>query len=309
MLMFLPAWLKGSLAALFFGLNTLFWTCSLYVFAVLKLLIPVPAIRRLCSRAMIWIAETWISGNGLDMALFHRIRWDVEGLDELRADRSYLVCANHQAWTDIVVLQKIFNKRIPFLRFFLKRELLYVPLLGLAWWALDFPFMRRYTKAQIAKDPRRRGQDLEATRRACERFRGSPVAVLNFLEGTRFSQEKHRRQASPYRNLLAPKTGGLAFVIGSMGDQFDALLDVTIFYPQGPANLWGLFSGKIDEVVVRVRRCPIPPELLGGRYQEDSEYRIRLQAWVRSIWEQKDRLVEELKAGARELAGPQETRA
>lgn len=308
MFAFLPAWLKGSLAALFFGLNTLFWTVMLYVFAILKLLMPVPVLRRFFSRVMVWIAETWISANSVDMALFHRIRWDIQGLEQLSPNRSYLVCANHQAWTDIVVLQKIFNKRIPFLRFFLKRELLYVPLLGLAWWALDFPFMRRYTKEQIAKDPRRRGQDLEATRRACERFRGSPVSVLNFLEGTRFSEAKHRRQASVYRNLLEPKTGGLAFVIGSMGDQFDALLDVTIFYPEGPANLWGLFSGKISEVVVRVRRCPIPPELIGGKYQEDSEYRIKLQAWVRSIWEQKDRLVEELKAGAHELAGPSGSR-
>lgn len=299
MLSFLPAWLKGSLAAAFFAVNTLFWSCVLYLFAIVKLLLPIKSFRDACSRVMARIGEIWISGNAVDMAIFHRMKWDVQGLDALNSERSYLVCANHQAWTDIVVLQKVLNRRIPFLRFFLKHELIYVPLLGLAWWALDFPFMRRYTKEQIAKDPRRRGQDLEATRKACEKFRGKPVSILNFLEGTRLTPEKYAKQKPSYRNLLTPKTGGLAFVIGSMGEHFDSLLDVTIYYPKGAKNLWGLFSGEISEVVVRIRRHEIPKELLGGSYQEDSEYRIRLQAWVRSIWEQKDQLLDELKAGTR----------
>lgn len=299
MLGFLPAWLKGSLAATFFAVNTLFWSCVLYVLAIFKLSIPVRAVRDACSRAMASVGEIWIDGNALDMALFHHIRWDVKGLEGLSRERSYLVCANHQAWSDIVVLQKVLNRRIPFLRFFLKHELIYVPLLGLAWWALDFPFMRRYTKEQISKDPRRRGQDLEATRKACEKFRGKPVSILNFLEGTRFTSAKYAKQKPSYRNLLTPKTGGLAFVIGSMGDQFDSLLDVTVYYPNGAKNLWGLFSGAMSEVVVRVHRYEIPKELLGGTYQEDPEYRIRLQNWVRSIWENKDALLSELKSGAR----------
>lgn len=294
MLSFLPGWLRGTLGAVVFGLNTLFWSLALYVFALIKLVIPVPFVRDFCSRTMAAIGESWISVNGWTMSVLHRIEWDVQGLEGLHRRGSYLVCANHQAWSDIVILQKIFNRRIPFLRFFLKRQLIYVPLLGLAWWALDFPFMRRYTKSQIAKDPRRRGKDMEATRKACERFRGQPVSILNFVEGTRFTETKHARQESPYKHLLQPKLGGLSFVLGSMGDQFDALLDVTIFYPDGRTDLWGLFSGRVRRVVVRVRRFEIPTELSQTATYEAPQGRTHLQSWVRGIWNDKDQLLEDL---------------
>ncbi|MEZ4565573.1 MAG: 1-acyl-sn-glycerol-3-phosphate acyltransferase [Desulfobacterales bacterium] len=50
------------------------------------------------------------------------IRWDVQGLEGFSTDDSYLVISNHRSWTDIFVLQHIFNHRIPFLKFFLKKE-------------------------------------------------------------------------------------------------------------------------------------------------------------------------------------------
>lgn len=283
MFSFLPAPIKGTVSFLLFGLNTLFWCLLLFLALPFKVFFP-----ELSNRWMVAIAQNWISCNTIEIKLMHRIRWDVKGLENLRPDRSYLVVSNHQSWIDIVVLQEVFNRRIPFLRFFLKQELIYVPILGLAWWALDFPFMKRYTKAYLEKHPEKRGQDLETTRKACERFKGAPISVLNFLEGTRFTPDKHRKQNSTYGHLLNPKIGGVAFVLEAMGEQFESLLDVTIQYPGGAESLWGLLSGQVDDVVVHVREIPIPRDLIGGKYLSDENFRERLQNWVRSIWSEKD---------------------
>jgi 1-acyl-sn-glycerol-3-phosphate acyltransferase len=185
------------------------------------------------------------------------------------------------------VLQKVFTRRIPLLKFFLKRQLLYVPVIGLAWWALDFPFMQRKGGAASR-------EDLERTRVACEKFRHVPTSVINFLEGTRFTQAKHDAQNSPFRRLLKPKVGGLAVALATLGEQFDAVLDVTIVYPAGPPTFWQLLTGHVPRVVVDVRRHAIPADLVGGDYISDPAIRQRMQAWVNTLWQEKDALIEML---------------
>jgi 1-acyl-sn-glycerol-3-phosphate acyltransferase len=176
-------------------------------------------------------------------AKFHLDPIDAVGFEALRDDGHYLVLANHQSWVDIVVLQTVLNRRIPFLRFFLKSELIWVPFLGLAWWALDFPFMKRYSRRTLARNPELAGKDIEATRRACEKFKGMPVSVMNFVEGTRFTAAKHGRQSPPYRHLLKPKAGGVAFVMDAMGSALHSVVDATIAYPAGIPTMLDLLSG------------------------------------------------------------------
>jgi 1-acyl-sn-glycerol-3-phosphate acyltransferase len=136
--------------------------------------------------------------------------WDVQGIAGLDPRGWYLVNCNHQSWADILVLQHLLTHRIPLLKFFLKQQLLWVPVMGLAWWALDFPFMRRHSEEVLKAHPELRGKDQEATRLACEKFSLIPTSVMNFCEGTRFTPTKHQRQQSPYRHLLRPKAGGIA---------------------------------------------------------------------------------------------------
>ncbi len=296
MLSFLPPFILAPFALLLFVLNTLFWGTLLYLVIPAKVLVPIRPWRARCTRLMTRMAEAWTAGNNLGLALTQRIQWDVQGAEGLARKASYLVSCNHQSWVDIVVLQKVFNRRIPFPKFFLKRELAWVPVLGGAWWALDFPFMRRHSSRYLKAHPEKRGADLETTRKACEKFKSSPVTVLNFLEGTRFTEEKHAKQGSPYRHLLLPKAGGAAFVLEAMGDKLRSLLDVTVIYPERPARFWDLFTGRIRRVVVRVRELSIPEEFLrGGSYLEDAKLRERFQAWVREIWNDKDALIERLK--------------
>ncbi|HVK61422.1 MAG TPA: acyltransferase [Bdellovibrionales bacterium] len=294
MVSFLPAWIKGILGFTLWTLNTAFWCVFIYIVAVFKLIIPINGFRKVCTDIMIVFAEIWIDGNGRLTHFLHKIRFDIQGVEGLDRNASYLVCANHQSWIDITFLQYVFNRRIPFMRFFLKKELMYVPFLGIAWWALDFPFMQRFSKEYLEKHPDMRGKDLETTRKACAKFQGSRISIINFLEGTRFTKAKHDAQKSPYKNLLKPKTGGIAFVIDAMGPQFKSLLDVTLFYPEGARSLWELFSGRVNEVVVRVRQLEIPQDMLGGNYLEDEAYRERLQEWLRTLWKEKDDLLSEL---------------
>ena len=294
MLNFLPAPLVGLIATLLMVLNVLFWVPILLFFAIIKLIIPAKRVRLMIDPLILRIAESWISGNSGWMALTQRTTWDVQGIDGLNYRSWYLVNCNHQSWVDILVLQHLFNRRIPLLKFFLKQQLIWVPIMGLAWWALDFPFMRRHSEEFLKKHPEMRGKDQATTRKACEKFARIPTSVMNFLEGTRFTPAKHLRQKSPYKHLLKPKAGGMALALNAMGDKFQAILDVTIVYPDGPIDFWQFLAGKLKRVTVRVRPLPIPQHLVQGDYAGDPAVREAYQQWVQQMWREKDVQIESL---------------
>ncbi len=295
MLNFLPPPLVALIAALLLVLNVLFWVPILLFFAILKLILPFKAMRLLIDPILLRIAEAWIAGNSGWMGLTQRTQWDVQGIDGLDYRSWYLVNCNHQSWVDILVLQHLFNRRIPLLKFFLKQQLIWVPIMGLAWWALEFPFMRRHTEEFLKKHPEMRGKDQATTRKACEKFALIPTSVMNFLEGTRFTRAKHQRQKSPYKHLLKPKAGGIALALNAMGDKFQAILDVTIVYPDGTPTFTQFLSGKLKRVIVRVRRLPVPQDLAQGDYAGDAAVREAYQQWVHQLWLDKDAQIEALK--------------
>ena len=288
--------LIGCTALLIFLSNTVFWCSVLLGVRLTKALVPVPAWKRFTTKVLMGIGSIWIDINSWGLRVTQKHRWDVQGLEGLTEGGWYLVSSNHRSMVDIVVLQRVFNHRIPFLKFFLKQRLIWVPFLGQAWWALDFPFMRRYSREELEKRPELRGKDLETTRKACDKFRLAPMSIINFLEGTRFSEAKRERQKSPYRNLLLPRAGGIAFVLSALGDRLTSFVDVTIAYPDGTPGFWGVLSRRLDRIVVRVKSIPIPPELIGGDYIGDAAYRERVQAWVRELWSRKDAEIDRLLA-------------
>lgn len=294
MLGFLPPVARGVIAFALLVLNTLFWCALLFLFALVKLLIPLDAARPALDRILNAIATSWIACNSGWMRATQRTRWDVQGVDALGYRGWYLVNSNHQSWVDIFVLQHLLNRRIPLLKFFLKRQLLFVPVMGLAWWALDFPFMRRHSGAYLKAHPEKRFDDLETARRACEKFARVPTSVMNFAEGTRFTPAKHAEQKSPYAHLLKPKTGALGLALGVLGAKFDSLLDVTIVYPAGAPSFWEFLCGRVPTIVVRVRQVPIPAEFAGGDYAADTAHRKALQRWLQRIWREKDETIARL---------------
>ncbi|MFO1313151.1 MAG: acyltransferase [Burkholderiales bacterium] len=290
----LPPLARGVIAALLLGLNTLFWCSALFAAALVKLVVPAERARATIDHVLNAIATRWIAGNSAWMGATQATAWDVVGIDRLDYGGWYLVTSNHQSWVDILVLQHLLNRRIPLLKFFLKRQLIYVPVMGLAWWALEFPFMRRHSAAALAKRPELRQQDVNVARRACEKFARVPTSVMNFVEGTRFTPAKHAAQESPYRHLLKPKAGAMALALEVLGSRFDALLDVTIVYPDGVPTFWEFMCGRVPRIVVRAQRVPIPPEIASGDYTNDPAYRKRFQQWLEVLWQDKDALVETL---------------
>jgi 1-acyl-sn-glycerol-3-phosphate acyltransferase len=279
--------LRGIISLTVYTLNTLFWSVFLFTVAVVKLLVPAEGFRRGCSAILDFIAMRWVGVNTLNMRFINRVKIRTKGTEALRAANWYLVVSNHQSWVDIMVLQNIFYRRIPLLKFFIKKELIWMPVLGLAWWALDFPFVKRYSRQILARNPHLRGQDIEITRKACTKFSQLPVSIMNFVEGTRFTPAKSRRQQSPYRHLLRPKSGGIALVLSTMGDQMTSILDVTIVYPQGAPRFWDLLCGQVEAVKVQVHEIPIR-RVPQGNYFDDDDFRAAFQQWVNELWQAKD---------------------
>lgn len=296
MLSFLPPVVRGAIAFVLLVLNTLFWCSLLFIAALVKL--PLPAAwRHRLDPLLNRIATCWVACNSGWMRLTQRTTWDVKGVDSLRYEGWYLVNCNHQSWVDIFVLQHVLNGRIPLLKFFLKQQLIYVPVIGLAWWALDFPFMKRHSKAALRKHPEWRLKDHETARKACAKFAHVPTSVMNFAEGTRFTAEKHAAQGAPHRHLLKPKAGALALALNAMGAKFHSLIDATIVYPTGAPSFWDFLCGRTPRVIVRVRELPIPPEFNTANYSEDTAFRRGFHRWLANLWEEKDAQMDALLGG------------
>ena len=293
---FFPHSIRGILSILLYTLNTIVLTVPLILLSFLKFIIPVHSFIVFIDRVLIFIATLWININSLNSKLFCTIEWDVRGLEHLKQKEWYLVLSNHQSWVDILALQTTLNQRIPMLKFFLKKELIFVPFLGLAWWALDFPFMKRYSKHKLLKHPHLKGKDLESTKKACEKFKHTPVSIMNFVEGTRFTQTKKEKQDNPFKHLLTPKAGGISFVLGAMGEYLHTIIDVTIVYPGKTPTFWEFISGRVKKIIIDFEVIPLTG-FLKGDYLNDDDYKTRIFLWLNALWLKKDKKIHELKAG------------
>jgi len=288
---------RGGLTICFIVLNTIACCIPIYLLAIPRALFRVARLRLTLAVAMTRIIDLWVAGNrcmlrGFDLA---RIETHWQTAAPLQRDRWYVVIANHQGWSDILILQDIFLGRVPPLKFFVKRQLIWVPLIGLAMWLLEFPYVRRYSREQLANNPALRQHDQEATQRACEHFEQQPTSVLNFMEGTRFTTIKHQRQGSTFRNLLLPKTGGFGYVVNSLAARIDQVLDVTIVYPDGVPSFFEFLSGRARRVRVEVNTVDVPQAILAGD-ELTAAAREQLRNWVDKLWADKDARIEQLRA-------------
>lgn len=277
-------------------LVTIFCSVPIILAGVVKLLLPIPVVWRKVSVFCNFMMYCWCEGLALLLHLNPRLKWDIEGLEGLSKKNWYLLICNHYSWADIVVLCVLFRKHIPMNKYFLKQQLAWVPFIGLACWALDMPFMKRYSRGYLLRHPERRGKDVETTRRSCEKFRVHPTTIVNFVEGSRFTDEKRQQTRSPYSNLLPPKAAGIAMALNVLGSQFDKLLNVTLCYPENSRHpFYDMLSGKLTRIVVRVNLEPIIEELHGD-YVNDKAFKRRFQQWLNILWSEKDTQLNAIKA-------------
>jgi 1-acyl-sn-glycerol-3-phosphate acyltransferase len=282
--------IRGAVTIVLLTLNAAFWGTCIALLGIIKFAIHVTAPRsRARTRVILMLASLatrWVGGNDWIFDRMLPTQWVIEGIgDDVKPDGHYLIVSNHLSWVDIFALFRAFHGRAAFIRFFLKQQLFWTPILGQACWALEFPFMRRYTPEYLEKHPEKRGTDLATTRKACQRYRNFPVAILNFLEGTRFSKSRHAEQQSPYRYLLRPRIGGISFVLAALGDQLDAMYDVTLAYPpDNDVTIFQFVTGRIPKIIVHARRVA-----LSASFDRDA-----VKTWIDAMWKEKDELLDKL---------------
>ena len=249
----------------------------------------------ICTRSVDAISMLWCDINNQYVDKVQKLHWEITGLENLKRKDWYLVVANHQSWLDIVILHRLFNRKIPVLKFFIKDQLKWIPLLGFSWWAMGCPFMKRYSKEYLARKPHKQGKDLISTGKAIETFKRTPASIMNFIEGTRFTSEKKELQASPYNHLLKPKAGGISFIISSMGQQISSLLDVTIIYPDPKHSIWDFLCKRVKSVKINIRLLPIPNQFTSLKLINDEQTQTDFKNWLNQKWAEKDNLIASLK--------------
>ncbi|MCL1623242.1 acyltransferase [Moraxella sp. Tifton1] len=251
--------------------------------------------------AIVSMADYWIRSNNFMIdAILPKKDWRISLPNNLKSDGKYLLICNHQSWVDTSIIQYVSEGILPITRFFAKHELLYIPVVGQAFYFLDFPMMKRHSKEQIAKNPALAHRDIAEARRACELLANKPFVLLNYLEGTRFTPAKHAKQQSPYHHLLKPKAGGLALAISSLGEKIDGILDMTLVYPDGIPEYGDLWQGKLTRLGVDIRHIEPNPSLFdalkNGEYDHNADIKAEFFKWLDDIWLDKDARINEMLA-------------
>jgi len=292
--------LQGAIVLLVISVSTIVLTSVIFLLAIFKLLAPAGRARNAMTRWLSWLGESWVSINKAMVWFYRGMEWDVHVPDGISHSGRYLVCCNHQSGVDILALQHCLNRRAPFGRYLLKHQLIWVPVLGMAWWALDMAFLRRYSKQELIRNPALRGKDLENAARACEKLKHIPVAMMTFPEGTRFTEAKRDAQNSPYTHLLRPRYGGIGQVLYSFDDALDCVIDVTIIYPDGVPTVWQYVSGQVRKITVHIVLRPIEASLRGCDFSEDAAVKGQLINWLGVIWQEKERMMSDALIGHRQ---------
>lgn len=291
MINFLPRFILMIISTLLVIINII---CSLTLISLtglIKFILPFSPVQIMSRKVADMLLRIWADINTWMISLINKVEWDIEINGDLNKKSWYLLISNHHSWTDIVILFSVFANKIPLPKFFVKQAVLYIPFVGTACWALDMPFMKRYSKQTLAKKPHLKGKDMESARKACAKAKLAPTTIVNFAEGTRFTESKKQQTKSQFNYLLPPKSGGIALSLASMGSTFDQILDVTIIYPDNPDSPFkDLLQGKLKRIVIRVETIPITADLQGD-YENDVNFKQYFQQWVTNIWLRKDRKI------------------
>ena len=259
-----------------------------------RIIIPFKFFKIFLAKVSNQIGDITVYGLKLIMLLMHGNTIQVINEQKFDSNTWYMAMSNHQSWADIFVLLVTANHRIPLLKFFMKKELWWIPFVFLANKTLNMPFVNRHSKEELEKDPSLRTKDYENTLKSCKRFLRSPSTIFSYAEGTRFTKEKHKLQESPYQNLLIPKIGGMATALSAM-PKINTLIDYTLVYKSDKRSAWNFLTGEMSEVKVLITKHNIPENLKNRNYSEDQKYREDFKNWIESIWDQKDKDIENLK--------------
>ena len=267
---------------------------TLTIVNIPRAIFPLKSLKIKLSKISNTIGEYTVYGLKIIMKIMHRDSMQIFDDNELYKNQWYMAVSNHQSWADIFILLVAAHNRIPLLKFFMKKELAWIPFIFLANKTLNMPFVNRHSKKQLEKNPNLRFKDYENTLMACKRFQRSPSTIFSYAEGTRNNSKKHKAQNSPYKNLLIPRVGGIATALSAMPN-IDVLVDYSVVYKSDKRGAWAFLKGDMRDVKVSVKKYTIPENLKNKNYSTDEEYRKNFKIWIEAIWEEKDKEIERLK--------------
>ena len=301
MLSFLPAPLLFLLNFTLISVVTVVLAIPVFTLALVRLLLPFKVVLALVDKVNQAVFYLWVSNNSFLMWLTNRIKWDIQGADIKKIQGSCFIISNHVTWTDIVMLGHIYRGKIPITKFFLKHSLIYIPILGQACYSLGMPFLRRYSRNELLKNPQLKMKDINATRKACLNLLEHPSSLVNFVEGTRYTPQKAAAQKSPYRHLMPPKAASLAIALGLIGEHIDCMLNTTLIYPgkHEGSIFMQMLCGRLKHVIARVEvidKETIAKHMVGD-YLYDKQFKHAFTMYLRDMWQRKDEQIEALLHG------------
>jgi 1-acyl-sn-glycerol-3-phosphate acyltransferase len=266
---------------------------TLAIINIPRAVIPLKSFKLFLAKISNKIGDLTVYGLKLIMLLMHGNNIQVINNEKYDMNKWYMAMSNHQSWADIFVLLTVANKKIPLLKFFMKKELWWIPFVFLANKTLNMPFVNRHSKKAIEKNPSLRTKDYENTLKSCKRFLRAPSTIFSYAEGTRFTSEKHKAQNSKYKNLLQPKIGGMATALSAM-PEIDTLINFSVVYKSKKRSAWSFLNGEMKDVKVFIKSYKIPENLKNRNYGSDHLYRDEFKEWIEEIWDEKDRKIDEL---------------
>ena len=228
------------------------------------------------------------------LKILHKLEWDFQIPEDVNADTWYIAMSNHQSWADIFILLAAGHKKIPLLKFFMKKELQWIPIIYLVHKTIDMPFLNRHSRAQIQANPELKKIDFKNAKIAAKRFSRNPSTAFSFAEGTRFTLQKHSAQESPYSDLLKPKVGALAIALSGM-PQVNTLVDFTVVYATEKRSTWDFLCGNLSRAKVVAKAYALPENLKNRSFEEEDDYRRDFQTFIDAIWLEKQETIKGLK--------------
>ncbi|KAK3774603.1 hypothetical protein RRG08_035032 [Elysia crispata] len=239
-----------------------------------------------------FLAQWW---SGTEIVLYMK----PEDLKYLGKEHA-LALLNHKYDIDWVMTW-IMSERFACLgstKVFSKKSLLYVPLIGWAWYFTETIFLKR----QWEHDKNSIRRDLQ---RSCDYPKGYYVTLLLFPEGTRFTEKKHQAslevcRAKGYpelKHVLLPRPKGFAVTVHGLKGHFQSIFNCTVgFENNGLApTLMNIVNGK--PLVGHFHMERIPLEDVPSETEEESA------VYLRELFKKKDDLFDDfLRTG--KFSGP-----
>lgn len=285
--------IRGVIALILVIANLFVIPAMMVILGGIRFLTPGKRLKLIPEKGMQTLTTFWNRINSFIVRWVTAGKWqvDIDPNIELSKKKSYLVLCNHRSWLDILTLNAVLGGKIPVLKFFLKKQLVWqLPVAGLACKAAGYPFMERATPKQIKKNPALKRRDIILTQQACSRFKLMPNSPTVFVEGTRFSEQKRLNKKSPYQHLLKPALGSIAILLAEMEQDLAGIIDVTLLYQPTNVSMLGFLFGQFDTFKAKVNLLPIEPDWIGD-FETDRAYRKQAQQKLNALWQQKDQTI------------------